>query len=99
MYNNSIELVLIKLTYEIHHQHIQHIQPPIHVKRGVIKSLYDRATRVTTHEEDLVKEHMHLKKVFANNDYPEAFLSATLNPIAPKPRENSSNREERKKNK
>ena len=30
---------------------------------------------------------MHLKKVFVNNDYPEAFLSATLNPIAPKPRE------------
>ena len=44
------------LNYRSHH--------PIHVKRGVIKSLYDRATRVTTHEEDLVKEHMHLKKFF-----------------------------------
>ena len=40
------------LNYRSHH--------PIHVKRGAIKSLYDRATRVTTHEEDLVKEHMHL---------------------------------------
>ena len=37
------------LNYRSHH--------PIHVERGVIKSLYDRATRVTTHEEDLVKEH------------------------------------------
>ena len=48
---------------------------------------------------NLVKEHMHLKKVFVNNDYPEAFLSATLNPVAPKPREvfkiANSNREER----
>ena len=67
------------LNYRSHH--------PVDVKRGVIKSLYDRATRVTMHEEDLVKERMHLKKVFVNNDYPEAFLSATLNPVAPKPRE------------
>ena len=37
---------------------------------------------------------MHLKKVFVNNDYPEAFLSATLNPVAPKPREDNSNGEE-----
>ena len=32
-----------------------------------------------------------------NNDYPETFLSAALNPVAPKPREDNSNREDRQK--
>ena len=40
----------------------------VHVKRGVIKSLYDK------HDTDLVKEEMHLRKVFVKNGYPEEFL-------------------------
>ena len=59
------------LNYRSHH--------PVHVKRWVIKSLYDRAMRVTTHD---TKERMHLRKVFIKNGYPEEFLSATLNHIA-----------------
>ena len=41
---------------------------------------------------------MHLKKVLVNNDYPEAFLSATLNPIAPKPREMGKKRKKTNNN-
>ena len=48
---------------------------PEHVRRGVIKSLLNRARRVVTGEENLKKEYSHLNKVFKNNGYPYDFIS------------------------
>ena len=56
------------LHYTSHH--------PVHVKRGVVRSLYDRARRVTNMESDLGREEDHLHRVFSNNGYPEAIIRA-----------------------
>ena len=54
------------LQFQSHH--------PTHVRRGVIKSLYDRARRVTTDSRKLMEEEKHLGKVFRSNGYPPSFI-------------------------
>ena len=54
------------LHYSSHH--------PTSVLRGVVRSLFDRAKKVTTYEEDLQKENEHLNHVFTKNGYPSAFI-------------------------
>ena len=51
---------------------------PVHVKRGVVRSLFDRAERVTTTSEDLRNENSHLKNVFEANGYPRDFVDDSL---------------------
>ena len=50
-------------TYESHH--------PMHVKRGVVKSLYDRARRVVTTDAGLESEN----RVLLSNGYPQSFIN------------------------
>ena len=47
---------------------------PVHVKQGVVKSLFDRAWRVVKRESDLREEEKHLKQVLVNNGYPQPFI-------------------------
>ena len=55
---------------------------PTHVRRGVVKSLYDRARRVTTGDDNLQREIEHLNKVFYNNGYPNKFVADSARPLA-----------------
>ena len=55
---------------------------PTHVRRGVVKSLYDRARRVTTSDGNLQREIEHLNKVFYNNGYPNKFVADSARPLA-----------------
>ena len=55
---------------------------PTHVRRGVVKSLYDRARRVTTSDDNLQREIEHLNKVFYNNGYPNKFVADSARPLA-----------------
>ena len=55
------------LHYESHH--------PMHVKRGVVKSLYDRARRVVTTDAGLESEKGHLNRVLLSNGYPQSFIN------------------------
>ena len=48
---------------------------PEHVRRGVVKSLFDRARRVVTGEDNLEKEYSHLNEVFKSNGYPDDFIA------------------------
>ena len=52
---------------------------PVHVKRGVVKCLFNRAEKVTTEVEDLEGEREHLKEVFGWNGYPKSFISNSTN--------------------
>ncbi len=49
---------------------------PIHVKRGVVRCLYQRARRVTNMSENLKEEEKHLVKVFQSNGYDKATIRA-----------------------
>ena len=58
------------LQYHSHH--------PVHVRRGVVKSLFDRAARVTSKPEDLHTEEEHLRNVFSMNGYPRDFVEKSI---------------------
>ena len=47
----------------------------MHVKRGVVKSLYDRARRVVTTDAGLESEKGHLNRVLLSNGYPQSFIN------------------------
>ena len=53
------------LSFDSHH--------PVHVKQGVVKSLFDRAGRIISQESDLRKEEDHSNEVLRNNGYPKRF--------------------------
>ena len=50
------------LNFKSHH--------PIHVRKGLVQCLYDRARKVTTTPADLRKEEEHLENVLKLNGYP-----------------------------
>ena len=50
---------------------------PVHVRRGVVKCLYNRAENLITMEEDLQREKEHLQKVLSWNGYPKSFISSS----------------------
>ena len=50
---------------------------PVHVRRGVVKCLYNRAENLVTMEEDLQREKEHLQKVLGWNGYPKSFISSS----------------------
>ena len=58
------------LQFESHH--------PMHVKRGVVKSLFNRAQAVTLREENVQQEVEHLEGVLQENGYPRPFIRKSL---------------------
>ena len=50
----------------------------MHVKRGVVKSLFDRAQAITLEEENMRKEEEHLEGVLQENGYPRPFIRRSL---------------------
>ena len=54
------------LHFELHH--------PIHVKKGMVRCLYDRTRNLTQRDESLKEEESHLMKTFIENGYPRAFV-------------------------
>ena len=61
------------LHYTSHH--------PVHVRRGVVRSLYDRARRIVSEEGNLKEEFTHLNNVFHENGYPEKFILSSSTPL------------------
>ena len=49
---------------------------PSHVKRGIVRCLYQRARRVTNMSENLKKEEKHLYKVLQSNGHDNAIIRA-----------------------
>ena len=47
---------------------------PTHVKRGLVKCLFNRAKEVTSGPTDLVDEHTHITNALVNNGYPRNFV-------------------------
>lgn len=58
------------MNYNSHH--------PVHVKRSVVKSLYNRADRIVTEQNNLRMEHKHLREVLRNNGYPDSFVADSV---------------------
>ena len=54
------------LAYDSHH--------PRSVKRGIVKSLYDRAKRLVTKPSVIAGEKKHLSSVLVSNGYPSSFV-------------------------
>ena len=53
---------------------------PTHVRRGLVRCLYDRARSITTSEEGLQKEEHHLAGVLKQNGYPANFIRISSAP-------------------
>ena len=53
---------------------------PPHVKRGLVRCLFDRARSVTSTQDNLQKEECHLAKVLKQNGYPGAFIRSSRHP-------------------
>ena len=49
---------------------------PRHVKRGLVRCLFDRASAVTLDRKNLGKERKHLRTVLRTNGYPGKFISS-----------------------
>ena len=67
------------LAYDSHH--------PQSVKRGIVKSLYDRAKHLTAKPSLISEEKKHLSSVLVSNGYPSSFirkLTKTTRPTANK---------------
>ena len=47
---------------------------PMHVKRGLVKCLFNRAKEVTSGPTDLSSEHTHIANALVNNGYPKNFV-------------------------
>ena len=60
------------LDFQSHH--------PSHVKRGLLRCLYDRARSITTRQDNLKKEECHLAKVMKQNGYHNAFIRSSSVP-------------------
>ena len=60
------------LNFQSHH--------PSHVKRGLVRCLYDRARSVTNSEDNLQKEEDHIARVLKQNGYPGAFIRSSALP-------------------
>ena len=52
---------------------------PPHVKRGLVRCLFDRARNVTSSQDNL-QEERHLAKVLKQNGYPGAFIWSSRHP-------------------
>ncbi|KAJ4451788.1 hypothetical protein ANN_03260 [Periplaneta americana] len=52
---------------------------PIHIKRGIISTLHNRATSIRSKESDLQDEVQSLTNIFVSNGYPYKFINRTIN--------------------
>ena len=50
---------------------------PSHVKRGLVRCLYDRARSITTRQDNLQKEECQLTKVLKQNGYSSPFICSS----------------------
>jgi predicted GIY-YIG superfamily endonuclease len=55
-----------------------HSHHPVHVKRGIVRCLYDRARDVVTDPITLKREEKHLREVFITNNFPDPFIRSSL---------------------
>ncbi len=53
---------------------------PSHVKRGLVRCLYDRARSITTRQDNLKKKEFHLAEVLKQNGYPSTFVCSSSIP-------------------
>ena len=60
------------LDFQSHH--------PPHVKRGLVRCLYDRARAIASTQDNLQKEEHHLSEVLRSNGYPGAFIRSAARP-------------------
>ena len=60
------------LDFQSHH--------PPHVKRGLVRCLYDRARAIASTQDNLQKEEHHLSEVLRSNGYPGAFIRSAAWP-------------------
>jgi len=56
----------------------------IHVKRGVVRCLHERARRIVSTERNLKKEMNHLSRVLMHNGYPSNFRRTSSVPVTQK---------------
>ena len=70
------------LQYSSHH--------PQHVKRGLIKCLFNRAEGITLRTDNLRREKKHLTRVLKSNGYPGGFIRSAT---APRPEQRSQQEE------
>ena len=69
---------------------------PSHVKRGLVRCLFDRTRNVTSSQDNLHLEETHLAKVLKQNGYPGAFIRYSRQPLQQEgPQEPSSEEGER----
>ena len=54
----------------------------IHVRRGLVRCLYDRARKVITSPNSLRREEKHLKSVLKWNGYPAPFIHDSSIPLS-----------------
>ena len=66
----------------------------IHVKRGVVRCLYDRARRIINMQDKLQKEVYHLARVLKQNDYPANFIHNASAPLTQETADTSSHDKE-----
>ena len=69
------------LHFESHH--------PIHIKKGTVRCLYDRARNLTQRDESLKEEESHLMKTFIGNCYPRAFVQSASKQRTPREPDNN----------
>ena len=60
------------LDFQSHHPH--------HVKRGLIRCLYDRAKNNTNSQDNLTQEEHPITMVLKQNGYPDAFIHSSTQP-------------------
>ena len=60
------------LDFQSHH--------PAHVKRGLVRSLYDRAQAIASTQDNMQNEEHHLSKVLRSNGDPGAFIHSAARP-------------------
>ena len=68
-----------KPTHTDHYLDFQSHHPP-HVKRGLVRCLYDRARGIISTQDNLQKEGQHLSKVLRQNGYPVGFIRSAAWP-------------------
>ena len=53
---------------------------PPHVKRGLVRCMYDRACAIASKQDNLQKEEDHFSMVLRSNGYPGAFIHSAAQP-------------------
>ena len=94
-------MFVVCYTYKVWHASrcsfslVSSLHHPSHVKRDLVRCLFDRARNVTSSQDNL-QEERHLAKVLKQNGYPGAFIRYSRQPLQQEgPQEPSSEEGER----